>query len=423
MKNKLADFNFFYSLLLPVVLYGVRCHYRRFIVKGKENIPWGDPFIIAPCHQNALMDALVILEAMRHKTVFLARADIFQKPVTRYLLTGLRISPVYRIRDGKESLSRNEEIFNTSREVIKQGVPLCLMAEGTHNDRHQLLPLVKGMFRIAGATQSDLGDKPLYILPVGLDYDHYECLYHSVCVNIGKPIDVRQFMDEYETNEPVALNQMRRTLTASLKAQMHHVVSKDNYDNEYAYCHLMTQATLGQLQQPNNPWGRFMARKYTSEYISNLSEEERAPLYEKGAAFAADCRRSKVPLWFASKGWNWGKELLALLAALLTIAAITPIWKYWLLCNPIIYIPTHLFVRHSIKDPQFRSSVNYGIRLLLQSLYAIVIFIVFTCLHGIWWGLGMALLCVVSAWVTPRIFILLRDAWYGLKWLITPGKA
>ena len=415
MKTKLADFNFFYSLLLPVVLYGVRCHYRRFMVRGKENIPWGEPFIIAPCHQNALMDALVVLQVMNRKTVFLARADIFQNPVARFFLTWLRISPVYRIRDGRDSLSRNEEIFDTARQVIERRVPLCLMAEGRHNDRHQLLPLVKGMFRIAGTTQGELGDQPLYILPVGLDYDHYESLYHNVCINIGKPIDVRQFMAEFETNEPVALNQMRQALTSSLKAQMHHVASQERYDDEYAYCHFKTPDIIRQLHLANNPWGRFMARKYVSEYVATLPDEQHATLYDEGAAYAADCRRRGIPLWFASKGWTVGKSLLSLLAVLLTVAAIVPVWQYWLLSNVAVYLPTHLFVRRNIEDPQFRSSVNYGIRLLLQFINGIVVSVVFTCTRGILWGIGMALLCVLSAWVTPRIFILLRDVWYGLK--------
>ena len=333
MKTKLADFNFFYSLLLPVVLYGVRCHYRRFEVRGRENIPWGEHFIIAPCHQNALMDALVVLQVMNRKTVFLARADIFQNPVVRFFLTWLRISPVYRIRDGRDSLSRNEEIFDTARQVLEKGVPLCLMAEGRHNDRHQLLPLVKGMFRIAGATQVELGDKPLYILPMGLDYDHYECLYHNVSVNIGKPIDIRQYIEEYKTNEPVALNQMRAALTASLKGVMHDVGSHDRYDDEYAYCHLKTQETLAQMQLYNNSFNRFLSRKQVSDTIATLPEEQREPLYDQGAAYAAACRCKDVPLWFASKGWTVGKSLLALLAVVLTVAAIVPIWQYWLLSN------------------------------------------------------------------------------------------
>ena len=417
MKNKLADFNFFYSLLLPVVLYGVRCHYRRFMVRGKENIPWGEHFIIAPCHQNALMDALVVLEVMNRTTVFLARADIFQNPVARFFLTWLRISPVYRIRDGRESLSRNEEIFNTARQVLEKGVPLCLMAEGRHNDRHQLLPLVKGMFRIAGATQTELGDKPLYILPMGLDYDHYECPYHNVSAYIGKPIDIRQFMAEYAANEPVALNQMRNALTVALKAQMHDVASRDRYDDEYAYCHLMTQETLRELHLANNPFNRFLARKHVSDTIAALPEEQRQPLYDRGAVFADECRHQGVPLWFASKGWSVGKSLLAILAVLITVGAIavSPLWKYWILSNVVVYLPTHLITRRIIQDSQFRSSVNYGIRLLLQFINGIVVFIVFTCLHNVWWGLCMAALCALSAWVTPRVFMLLRDLWYAAK--------
>jgi 1-acyl-sn-glycerol-3-phosphate acyltransferase len=362
------------------------------------------------------MDALVVLQAMNHKTVFLARADIFQKPVTRILLTGLRISPVYRIRDGRESLSRNEEIFNTARQVIERGVPLCLMAEGRHNDRHQLLPLVKGMFRIAGATQLELGDKPLYILPVGLDYDHYECPYHNVSASIGKPIDVRQFMDEYKTNEPIALNQMRKALADSLKAQMHDVVSHDRYDDEYAYCHLKTQETLHEMGLYNNPFNRFTARKHVSETVAALPDEQREALYDQGAAFAEECRRRGVPLWFASKGWTAGKSLLAMLAVLLTLAAIVPIWKYWLISNVTLFLPTHLLVRRLIKDTQFRSSVNFGIRLILQLINALVVLIVFAITHSFLCGLGMFLLCMLSAWVTPRIFMLLRDVWYGLRW-------
>ena len=227
MKSKLTDFNLFYTLCFPVVQFATLCHYRRIVIKGKDNIPDDEKYILAPCHQNALMDPLVVLYMENKPVVFLARADIFKKPLARLLLTWLRISPVYRIRDGRDQLSNNEAIFNTARQVVEEGMPLCLMAEGTHNDKHQLLPLVKGMFRIAGATQMELGDSPLYIVPVGLDYDDYERPYSSVMVNVGKPIDVRNFMDDFESKEPVALNRMRDALTTALKAQIHHVDSVD----------------------------------------------------------------------------------------------------------------------------------------------------------------------------------------------------
>lgn len=415
MKNTLADFNFFYSILRPLVDYGTYNHYRSVTIKGRENLPQHDAYILAPCHQNALMDALLILLIHPRPIAFLARADIFQKKAQAKALNFLRIGPVYRIRDGRDNLSRNDQVFKNSREVLEKGVPLCLMAEGTHNDKHQMLPLVKGMFRIACGTQKELGDKPLYIVPVGLDYDHYEDLYHNVCIYIGKPIDVRPFMAEYETNEPVALNQMRQALAEGLGQQMHNVLANEHYDDEYAYCHLKTQETLKELKLKNNPWGRFMARKHISQQLAQLTEEDKLPLYAQGAAFAAEQKQKGVPLWFASKGWTRGKSLLALLAVAFTVWAIAPIWKYWLLSNLIVYLPTHLITKYKIKDPQFRSSVNFGIRLFATFLYMLITFIVFICCKGFWTALGVLLLGFVSIHVTPRIFILLRDVWYGMK--------
>ncbi len=415
MKNTLADFNFFYSILRPLVDYGTYNHYRSVTIKGRENLPQHDAYILAPCHQNALMDALLILLIHPRPIAFLARADIFQKKAQAKALNFLRIGPVYRIRDGRDNLSRNDQVFKNSREVLEKGVPLCLMAEGTHNDKHQMLPLVKGMFRIACGTQKELGDKPLYIVPVGLDYDHYEDLYHNVCINIGKPIDVRPFMAEYETNEPVALNQMRQALAEGLGQQMHNVLANEHYDDEYAYCHLKTQETLKELKLKNNPWGRFMARKHISQQLAQLTEEDKLPLYAQGAAFAAEQKQKGIPLWFASKGWTRGKSLLALLAVAFTVWAIAPIWKYWLLSNLIVYLPTHLITKYKIQDPQFRSSVNFGIRLFATFLYMLITFIVFICCKGFWTALGVLLLGFVSIHVTPRIFILLRDVWYGMK--------
>ncbi len=415
MKNTLADFNFFYSFLRPVVDYGTRCHYRSVTIRGKENLPQNDAYILAPCHQNALMDALLILLTHPHAVAFLARADIFQKKGQAKALNFLRIGPVYRMRDGRDNLSRNDQVFKNAREVLEKGVPLCLMAEGTHNNKHQMLPLVKGMFRIACGTQKELGDKPLYIVPVGLDYDDYEDLYHNVCISIGKPIDVRPFMAEYETNEPVALNRMREALREGLSAQMHDVQTKEHYAEEYAYCHFKTQETLKELRLKNNPWGRFQARQHISQQLAQMTEEEQASRYAEGAAFAAEQQRKGVPLWFASKGWTLGKSVLSLLAVAVILGVILPIWQYWLLGNLIVYLPTHLITKYKIKDPQFRSSVNYGIRLFATFLYMLVAFVVFLCCKGFWMALGILLLGIASIYFTPRIFILLRDVWYGLK--------
>lgn len=419
----MADFNLFYTLVFPVVQFATFCHYRRIVVRGKENIPHDQHYILAPCHQNAMMDPLVVLMAMYKPIVFLARADIFANPVARFFLTWLRISPVYRIRDGRDQLTRNEAVFDNARQALEKGMPLCLMAEGTHNNRHQLLPLVKGMFRIAGETQRDLADKPLYIVPVGLDYDHYENPYSSVVVNFCKPIDVRQYMEEYVDNEPMALNHMRQDLTLAMKDAIHQVNADEHYDDEYAYCHLKTADNLKSQHLRNNVWGRFMARRHISRQLAQLDSDSLAPIYAEGAAFASKCEAKRVPLWFASKCLGVPNWLLAvrwslgLIGLLLLLFLCRDMLLLWLLSNPVVYLPTHLIAKAKVKDPQFRSSINYGIRFALTMVYVITLFVVEICTCGLWRAVGLLLLGLLSAWLTPKIIVFLRDLLYGYRWL------
>ena len=261
MSKKIQDNNHLYNLLSPLVQFATRCHYRHFVVRGLDNLPTDGAYIIAPCHQQCLMEPLAVLCIAPKPPVFLARADIFAKPTIRAILTFLRILPVYRIRDGKSSLGKNHAIFDQCRDVLLDGYPLCLMAEGRHNNRHQLLPLGKGMFRIAGETQQRLGDYPLYIVPTGIDFDHYERPYSNLVVNIGKPIPVQPFMETYLEDEPVALNQMRDALTAALSPLMLDIRDNDRYDQIYSLCNSLNRDYRHREGLKNTAWNRFLMRQ------------------------------------------------------------------------------------------------------------------------------------------------------------------
>lgn len=323
--------------------------------------------------------------------------------------------PAFRIRDGRDQLSRNAETFDKSVEVLLNNVPLCLMAEGTHNDKHQLRPLVKGMFRIAGEACGKMEGKPLYIVPVGMDYDEYEKPYSSVCVEIGEPIDVRPFMQEFMENEPVALNQMREALTQGLKAMMHHVESTDRYEAEYGYCHLGTQPYLHENRLRNTVWNRYQARKTVTRQLAAMPEEERATCLAEGQDFADRCTRKGVPLWFASKGWKWWQSMLTLVGIPLLAVVCYEILPIFLLANPIVFLPTHLITRRIIEDPQFRSSINWGIRTGLHIVYFLILFIVISFVYTPLHALILLAIGLLSAWITPHLLACLRDTWYYCK--------
>ena len=351
MSKAIQDNNLLYNLLSPLVQFGCRCHYNRFDVHGIENLPADGAYIIAPCHQQALMEPLAVLNFAPKPPVFLARADIFRKPLFRTILTFLKIMPVYRIRDGQDQLGRNKEIFDRCRDVLLDGFPLCLMAEGRHNNRHHLLNMGKGMFRIAGETQLKLGDHPLYIVPTGIDFDDYERPYSNLVVNIGKPIPVQPFMATYRENEPLALNQMRDTLFEQLRPLMHDIRSDEHYEEIMTLCNVLNREMRRREGLRNTAWNRFRMRQKIAGKV------------ESGAwnisALHAPLSTFDFPLSILiAEHWSLVATLLSVLAVALPVVAavlVPPVrWVllFCLLCYPIPFLPTHLIVKKKVADTQ-----------------------------------------------------------------------
>ena len=400
----IQDENRLYNFLSPLVQFGTRCHYNRFDVHGMENLPTDGAYIIAPCHQQALMEPLAVLCFSPKPPVFLARADIFAKPMIRAILTFLKILPVYRIRDGQENLSKNNDIFDHSRDVLLDGYPLCLMAEGRHNDRHHLLNFGKGMFRIAGETQQKLGDHPLFIVPTGIDFDEYERPYSNLVVNIGKPIPVQPFMKTYCSNEPVALNQMRDSLKKALLSQMHDIRDEEHYDEIMTLCNVANKEMRRREGLENSAWNRFRMRQKIAWRIEALAREEDKTQFTKFIAKSETLRKRLKALRLnekvAAEHRNLPVTLLSLLlvvafaVAFVVVPAVRWISLFCLVCFPLPFLPTHLIVKKLIADSQFRSSVNFGIRFFFCILYTIVIGIVMACCGGAW----MSRLADLGAW-------------------------
>ncbi len=403
MAKSIQDNNVFYNMLSPLVQFGTRCHYQRFEVHGLDNLPQDGAYIIAPCHQQALMEPLAVLNFAPKPPVFLARADIFEKPAIRAILTFLKILPVYRIRDGQSNLSKNNDIFDRSRDVLLDGFPLCLMAEGRHNNRHHLLQMGKGMFRIAGETQLKLGDHPLYIVPTGIDFDEYERPYSNLVVNIGKPIPVQPFIKDFRENEPVALNEMREALSTALSPLMHDIRDEEHYEEIFTLCNVLNREVRHREGLKNSAWNRFLVRQKISRELDRRAVEHNADfdtLMSDTRSYQQQCRRLRLRERMEADHWNVAATILslipiaALLAGVIALPPVRWIFFFWLICYPIPFLPTHLLTKKLIGDSQFRSSVNFGIRLILSIIYAIVIGIVMACTGGAW----MSNLADIGAW-------------------------
>ena len=179
--------NNIYLFLRHYVDWCTRWSYRRIRIEGKENIPQDAPVIYASNHCCTLMDPLVILLSSHQPTASGARADIFRKPKIYAILHWLRMVPLARERDGKSAVASNHDTFEEIAECIGHRVPFGIFVEGTHHPDRGLLPIHKGVFKIAAVAEEKLGEN-VSIVPVGLAYEKFFTYMTDVTMRFGEPI-------------------------------------------------------------------------------------------------------------------------------------------------------------------------------------------------------------------------------------------
>lgn len=233
--KQIHDENRTYRFLLPIVNWMFRRSYRRIKYVGKENIPTDGAVIFAPNHTNALQDALAVLSINSERKVFVARADIFRNKRYAKILRWLKIMPIRRMRDGANEVLQNDETEDRAIATLREGVPFCILPEGTHRTKHSLLPLGKGIFRISIRANEEFGkEKPIYIVPIGLEYSDWFHLWDSLVINIGKPINVTEFIAEHaDLERPKLILAMREELTQRMREQILWVPDDENYETNW----------------------------------------------------------------------------------------------------------------------------------------------------------------------------------------------
>lgn len=236
MKRKIQDKSFGYDLIKGFIRFLYPKFFRQTEVRGLENVPTDEPLIFAGNHQNGVMDPLAIILYQKEPIVYMGRADIFQSKLNRVLLRFIKVTPVYRIRDGFENLSKNDQQIKEAIDVLLDGKRLGVMPEGNHGDQHKLRPLVKGLFRIGYQAEIQLQNKAhVKIIPVGIDYNYYQHAGADLVLTYGKPIEVKDYIETYLENQAIGLNKLRSALASAISALMLDIRSS-NYERTYRLC-------------------------------------------------------------------------------------------------------------------------------------------------------------------------------------------
>ncbi len=395
-----------------------RLFYRQWEVRGLEKIDRNKPMLIAANHQNALLDALqiVILLANRSQPIFLARADIFKKKSIATILNWMKIMPVYRIRDGFDSLAKNDEIFEKCAQVLGKGSSLVIFPEGNHGDHRELRILKKGLARVAfGAELARDNKLGLQIVPVGIDYSHYQNFRARVSISIGDPIEMSDFTQLYNREEPQkALRALNEEIRNRLLPHMIHIPLKPVYQG------VMNIRTLfgSTYREHKGLPGKTIFDRFDGDHslINDIREvydkkpEQTEKLSGEVNAYFRLLKKLKMRDHIPAKQ-PYGLPRLLLEDLILLIGF--PVFLYGMLNNFLIFRIPEFISRKVIKDPQFRSSISYVLAfvLMLPILYLIQTLVVGLVFKN-WW---ITLAYFVSL-VPTGLFAIHYSFWFKKTW-------
>lgn len=366
-----------YSILYKYAKFAHdKIFYKKVIYHGLENIPENKPILIAPNHQNALMDAFAVLFSINRKTVFLARSDIFQNPVVAQILLFLRILPVYRIRDGKEKLKLNDTIYDKTVDVLEKNIPIGIFPEATHNEIMHIQTLKKGVQRVTLLTQAKHENQiDVKIIPAGIFYSNYFNFRSVLHVYYDKPISVSKYYEQYLEHEAKAMVSLGDEMFDRLLNIAVDVRDTENYDVYKALMQINLPDKISEAE-------KFISIKQSIKIVENISTQNPDKfddLCKKTREYSQILSKFRLKDWVLRKKISFSGILSRSFIALLGF----PLFLLGFINNIIPYFIPSL-ITGKIKDPQFISSVRFGLSVFLFPVYYLLFFVIAGAISGYW---------------------------------------
>ncbi len=412
-----------YHLLRRYTKLAFLLYYKRVEQIDMNNIPRTEANILALNHQNTLSDPLAVAAFIPFNPTFLTRADVFKNPKVANFLYFLNMIPIYRQRDGGDTLKKNEEVFNICIYRLNQKKSILIFPEGSHEGKYRVRPLKKGLARIAfNAAERSNFTLPIYLQPIGVNYTHYTNFQSSLNVWYGTPFDISPYYDTYKEDSNKAVMDLTRRLRVEIQKYTLHI----SHVKHYEMINLIREWFVPEYSAKGKypVWEGVKAGQRIIKHIESWIDQQK-DVEEidniSGIAKEYDVLLKELRLRdhiIRKAPYSW---IILFLNALLLLFLL-PVFIYGAIFN---YLPYHLvdaFPRKNMKDPQFHSSVEIVSSMVLFPIWYLLLFVLCWIITQTFWIAAAFLVSLPITGVFAARFSVWIKKWWSrcrFKWMKT----
>ena len=390
------------SFVIPVF-------YKRIQGRNIKNIQGKNPVIIAMNHPNAFTDPILITHlSYPIKVRYLARGDAFKPGFAAWFLGRLGIVPIFRIQDGgREGLKKNDDAYRMVNSLLKKNCKIIVFAEGLCIQERRLRPLKKGVSRMIFGANEYLGENnKLTVVPVGINYNKPDKFRSNVFYNVGEPLPIKDFLEEYKENPAKANNNLLQALAPKMKELITHINNPENDETVYQIEIICKKDRLKELKLTfRDLYNDFIVLKELTEKVNRVEIENPELLAEfktKAKIYFDLLKKNNLRDWLFSPRQKYKITPLHFFLRMCLFVLGLPAFIVALIGNYIPYKIVERLTGKLVKNKEFYSS------------FAIAFGMIFFMLNYVlWFTISYSFSETV---ITPILLcsLLISCAWIGL---------
>ena len=261
---------------------------------------------------------------------------------------------------------------------------------------------------------------PLYIVPVGLRYGNLFRFRSTIHMQIGKPINVGEFIAENaHLTQQEQINSMKDLLTERLHSTIFRIPNDEDYNATYEICNAAEPFEIEILKKEkanskkHSVELQFQANNNTLkciEVLKNSKPEKAKKLLELGNEACKLRTENKIDIESAAVEKPIISRMKRILLTAITLPYTIPAS---LLASPLALLCTFIFTK--LTDPAFSNSLRYLMLLFVWPLLVIIYSIITFCMLPWQWALLATLLTMPAP-------IAAHELWKSIRLTISDIK-